>query len=457
MALLADAPHAADGSLRLAAAEGGSGTAPPWEVDDAFPEIPHELMRPGDWSVTRAGRWEFTADIHEKEARAMAASIERFARTRFGRDCHRLNLGDNMGDVLVFERGRAKEYPLLVQVRRWCGAALARNIRPAVRWVSSEANVADAPSRGRPLMSGAAAEQLCMADAVDEVMDAQALLEHESVTPSPPVHHTRGTPGGAGRTAAARIASFSAGVAAVPVTSAQEPLARAEPEPDAAAVAPVPRTLRATRCGVKAARRAARAAAARPGTYVADLYGRGGGIADAVERSGFEARRLHAALGDEGNLERGPVRRGFLREVAAGKVVGAFLAPGAEASARGMVEVVESLSEHGVPWILLAPTRSVVTDSARARIEAFPTVSRTTLDLCRWGSRARGRSDVWASLIDAPAARSLSQTCDGRGCCQRSGRPHIFASASLPSGLRRRMAWLLVDGERAKYMNESGY
>ena len=53
-----------------------------------------------------------------------------------------------MGDALAFERCRAKKWPLLSLVRRWSGLCLARNIRPAVRWIPSELNVADGASRG---------------------------------------------------------------------------------------------------------------------------------------------------------------------------------------------------------------------------------------------------------------------------------------------------------------------
>ena len=56
-------------------------------------------------------------------------------------------LSDNMSVVLSFSRSRAKNYALLHQVRIFCALCLAFDIKPYVRWIASEVNAADEPSR----------------------------------------------------------------------------------------------------------------------------------------------------------------------------------------------------------------------------------------------------------------------------------------------------------------------
>ncbi|CAK0826627.1 unnamed protein product, partial [Prorocentrum cordatum] len=60
---------------------------------------------------------------------------------------HNLFLVDNMAIVLSFARGRCKNYVVLQQIRRFRALCLIHNIRPHFRWIKSEFNPADAPSR----------------------------------------------------------------------------------------------------------------------------------------------------------------------------------------------------------------------------------------------------------------------------------------------------------------------
>ena len=119
-----------------------------WEPAEDFEEIPPKLLRDEDYRLTRRGRWKLTEDIHLQEGRALGGALERHTRTAYGRHQRKLFLIDNMGNVLAFERCRAKKFELLSLVRRWSGLRLARNIRLAVRWIPSELNVADGASRG---------------------------------------------------------------------------------------------------------------------------------------------------------------------------------------------------------------------------------------------------------------------------------------------------------------------
>ena len=66
-------------------------------------------------------------------------------------NARQLFLVDSMSAALAFDRCRSKNFRMLRQIRRFCSFALARNMSFSVRWVPSELNPADGPSRGRPL------------------------------------------------------------------------------------------------------------------------------------------------------------------------------------------------------------------------------------------------------------------------------------------------------------------
>ena len=74
-------------------------------------------------------------------------SLRRIALSTFGYDVRQLLLTDNMSVCLAFDRSRARNHSLLIQIRRFASYCLARNISCTVRWVPSELNSADHPSR----------------------------------------------------------------------------------------------------------------------------------------------------------------------------------------------------------------------------------------------------------------------------------------------------------------------
>ena len=64
--------------------------------------------------------------------------------------CHRsrrLFLVDNMSLVHAFDKGRSHKYEMLILVRKWCANNLAAGILAVPRWLASEPNPADEPSR----------------------------------------------------------------------------------------------------------------------------------------------------------------------------------------------------------------------------------------------------------------------------------------------------------------------
>ena len=118
-----------------------------WTVDTSCPEVHCDWMREELWDTVYSDRWHYPDPIHIKEARSAVWVLRRAASAPSAGAERRLILGDNMGVVLAFAWRRAHVFGLLRQVRYWSGFCMARNIRAYIRWVPSELNPADRPSR----------------------------------------------------------------------------------------------------------------------------------------------------------------------------------------------------------------------------------------------------------------------------------------------------------------------
>lgn len=118
-----------------------------WGLNEAFEEVPGYLLQKGRWTPRLWGKWNHEAGILELEARALVKSLRRIALSIFGHDIRQLLLTDNMSVCLSFDRSRARSFAPLKQIRIFSAYRLARNISCTVRWIPSELNSADAPSR----------------------------------------------------------------------------------------------------------------------------------------------------------------------------------------------------------------------------------------------------------------------------------------------------------------------
>ena len=116
-------------------------------ADPQFEELPEELLDETQWKVISAKPWARVEDIMVLEARGVAHTVIRLAQFGVVRNMRVIVINDNLGLVLCMDRSRAKSFKVLLQVRRVAACALARNLRIVVRWVPSERNSADAPSR----------------------------------------------------------------------------------------------------------------------------------------------------------------------------------------------------------------------------------------------------------------------------------------------------------------------
>jgi hypothetical protein len=117
------------------------------EADPSFPEVPAKLLEPNLWQRVQSNRWDFSEAIHLLEARSIVKISDRLANIKYLSDQRILILNDNLAVVLAFSRRRARDFKLLLQVRRIAAVSLAKDFRFAFRWIPSELNVADFDSR----------------------------------------------------------------------------------------------------------------------------------------------------------------------------------------------------------------------------------------------------------------------------------------------------------------------
>ena len=118
-----------------------------WELNEKFEEVPSFGLRREFWTPSQWGKWHHSEPIGILEARAVFFSLRRLALTRFGHDLRHLHLCDNLGVVLSIERSRSRNFKVLKVLREIAAYCFARNIHFSIRWVPSELNIADEPSR----------------------------------------------------------------------------------------------------------------------------------------------------------------------------------------------------------------------------------------------------------------------------------------------------------------------
>ncbi len=113
-----------------------------------FDEVPATLMESSKWSVVCSRKWKDKENILKTEARALVWSLRHQLRNSA---CHGKKLVafvDNLPLALACCKGRATSQLLTPCLRQICALLLCSGSRMFVRWVPSELNPADAPSRG---------------------------------------------------------------------------------------------------------------------------------------------------------------------------------------------------------------------------------------------------------------------------------------------------------------------
>ena len=114
---------------------------------EGFNEVPIQLLDPDQWEIAWSRPWQYEDNILHTEALALCWSVEHSLRANrnFGRRI--LFLSDNLPLTLGACKGRAKSGFLSKPLRMICAFALATGSKFHVRWIPSEWNTADRPSR----------------------------------------------------------------------------------------------------------------------------------------------------------------------------------------------------------------------------------------------------------------------------------------------------------------------
>ena len=100
-----------------------------------------------EWVTQFATHMQHPEHITLLEARGTMQAIRHKLRTSKNFGMRHLHLGDNLGMVLAYDRGRAKSVPLLICCRKAAAYSVAGNCFFTHRWIPSEWNAADGPSR----------------------------------------------------------------------------------------------------------------------------------------------------------------------------------------------------------------------------------------------------------------------------------------------------------------------
>ena len=125
----------------------------PWSAAaDLGPAFPTSVT-PADWHVAVRYAYPATsrvrqAHINEKEAGALVLAVRWAARSRRTRRCRLVVQSDSAAAVCAMRKGRSSKRGMRRQCRRLAALTLAHAITAEFRWVATDRNMADRPSRG---------------------------------------------------------------------------------------------------------------------------------------------------------------------------------------------------------------------------------------------------------------------------------------------------------------------
>eukprot|EP00438_Fugacium_kawagutii_P012897 Skav204571 [mRNA] locus=scaffold2218:197091:209588:- [translate_table: standard] len=121
-----------------------------YTIDESFPEVPVEFMDKAEWMTVGMGKWGDSSEhITMKEARALLLAVRRLSRASRHRGKRHLILVDNLALCFAVAKGRSSNFGILRVLQQLGSISLACGLTLRCRWVPSELNVADGPSRGQ--------------------------------------------------------------------------------------------------------------------------------------------------------------------------------------------------------------------------------------------------------------------------------------------------------------------
>ena len=100
------------------------------------------------WKLVRKWLWRESEHNNILETRTVTSTLKHLVRQRSAWDSKVLIFTDNLCTLGVLSKGRSSVFAFLVLARRAAAMTLAVGIRMHLRWVPSELDYADGPSRG---------------------------------------------------------------------------------------------------------------------------------------------------------------------------------------------------------------------------------------------------------------------------------------------------------------------
>ena len=115
--------------------------------DTDFNEVGVDVLDSSSWHVVFSGEWQHHENILRTEGRAMLSGVRHLLRCRRHAGYHHLLLVDNLALALACTKGRGSSSLANRTCQQLCALALASDSKFHVRWIPSERNCADRPSR----------------------------------------------------------------------------------------------------------------------------------------------------------------------------------------------------------------------------------------------------------------------------------------------------------------------
>ena len=111
-------------------------------------DVPDSVAHVERWHLVVSGTWDREEHQNVLECRTVVMVLRRLARCRRIWNQKVVVVTDSLVTMGCLNKGRSSSWPLLKQARASGIIQLVLGIRPRFRWVSSERNAADGPSRG---------------------------------------------------------------------------------------------------------------------------------------------------------------------------------------------------------------------------------------------------------------------------------------------------------------------
>ena len=112
-----------------------------------FHEVPSSILKQDDWNIVWSAPWQRHDNILRTEGLALVWAIEHSLRANRNLGKKLLFLCDNLPLALSASKGRARSGYLVHALRKVCALTLASGSKCHTRWIPSEWNSADKPSR----------------------------------------------------------------------------------------------------------------------------------------------------------------------------------------------------------------------------------------------------------------------------------------------------------------------